>query len=116
MGTKKDRIEMSTNNVLTGLAAFAGGFLAGVLLAPSSGRETRDRLSDEARNRMKSLEGQVRGVEDRLASLSDQIHDASDQFRTAAAHKVLPDVPEDPEAFKLDEEEVEADLRHMPRK
>ncbi len=118
---------MSSNRVLTGLLTFAGGFLSGLLFAPQSGAETRDQLAERAKSQMEGMEDRLQHLEARLASLgeqikaesgqwSDKVKKGSDKLRRAAADSVLPDVPDDPAAFKVEGGEVAADLRHLPRK
>ena len=111
---------MSFNRLVTGLFAFAGGFLSGILFAPQSGADTREQLAGEARTQLEGMDERMQNLEKQLSSLADQIKSVSsewsDRVIQAAADTVLPDVPDDPEAFKLDDGEVAADLRHLPRK
>ncbi|MBO6577299.1 MAG: YtxH domain-containing protein [Rhodothermales bacterium] len=111
---------MSIDKFMTGVVAFAGGVVAGILLAPQSGAETRERLSDEARSRLSRIDGQLDGLEKRLAEVSAHLreasHDLGERVKHSTVDQVLPDVPEDPEAFEVDRDEVASDLRHMPRK
>jgi gas vesicle protein len=111
---------MSSNRVLTGLFAFAGGFLSGILFAPQSGADTREQLADEARSQLHGVDERLKNLEAQISSLGDQLLTASSQWsekvKQAAADTVLPDVPDDPDAFKLDGGQVAADLRHLPRK
>ena len=62
-------------------------------------------------------------IETQLGALERQIHAASVQFgekmRGAAAKAIdqhVPSLPEDPDAWKMDREDLTHDLRKMPRK
>ena len=111
---------MSVDRVLTGLAAFAGGVVAGILLAPQSGAETREQISGEAKASLRRLEGQIQGLEKRLADLGEQLKEGGqelgDKVKKSTIDQVLPEVPGDPAAFDLAGDDVSRDLRHMPRK
>jgi gas vesicle protein len=110
----------SIDRLLTGLVAFAGGMMAGVLLAPQSGAETRGKITDEARVQLKRMEGQLEGLEKKLADVTSQVietsGEVSEKIRGATVDQVLPELPEDPEAFKIAADELAGDLRHMPKK
>ena len=109
--------------LITGLVAFGGGFLAGILLAPNSGEETRGRIADEAKDQFKRLDKQIHGLEAQLSALQDQLSsvstDVGERFRSAAhkgVEKVIPELPDDPDSWKVEDDEVASELRHMPRK
>lgn len=110
---------MSIDRALTGLFAFAGGMLAGILLAPQSGAATRAKLSEEGRVQLKRMEDQLASLEKKLAEVGDHVvatsHEMGGKMRESTVGQVLPDVP-DAEAFKVDDKEVASDLRHLPRK
>ena len=108
---------------LTAIAAFAGGFFAGMLLAPSSGRDARRRIAQTAQDSTRWLGDQLQGLEEQLGSLEDQIQAVSAQFgqkmRGAAKKAVdpyLPSFPDDADAWKVERKEVTKELRRMPRK
>ena len=108
---------------LTAIAAFAGGFFAGMLLAPSSGRDARRRIAETAQGSTRWVGDRLQDLEGQLGSLEEQIQAAGAQFsqkmRGAAKKAVdpyLPSFPEDDEAWKVDRKEVTKDLRRMPRK
>lgn len=107
---------MSIERTLSGLVAFAGGVFAGFLLAPQSGAETRAKLSEEGRARLKGIEDQLESLESRLGELGGQVRAKGNQVKNSAVGQVLPDLPDDPEAFKVGDDDVAGDLRHMPRK
>ena len=108
---------------LTAVAAFAGGFFAGMLLAPLSGRDARRRLAQTAQGSTRWVGDQLQSLEAQLGTLEQQIQTVSSQFgekmRDAAKKAVdpyLPSFPEDAEAWKVDRKELTKDLRRMPRK
>ena len=108
---------------LTAVAAFASGFFAGMLLAPSSGRDARRRLAQTAQGSTRWVGEQLQSLEAQLSVLEQQIQTASSQFgekmRGAAKKAVdpyLPSFPDDAEEWKVDRKEVTQDLRRMPRK
>ncbi len=118
------------DTLLTALAAFAGGLLTGILIAPDSGARTRERIADEARARMKRLEGRLDSIQEQLSGLDDVLgRKTADLTRRArqvgeqvsarvrsAAHEAGSVVPDDPDAFHVDSGEVAHDLRRMPKK
>jgi gas vesicle protein len=110
---------MSIDRTLTGLVAFAGGMLAGILLAPQSGADTRAKLSEEGKVQLKRMEDQLAALEQKLSEVGDQVvatsQEVGGKVRESTVGQVLPEVP-DAEAFKVDDKEVASDLRHLPRK
>jgi hypothetical protein len=101
--------------VLTGAAAFAGGLIAGILLAPESGHRMRGKL-------IARMNVPVRWVDDRLDELEGKLHDLEShvegvrkQVRTATIDRVIPDVP-DREAFDVDSAEIARELPRMPKR
>ncbi|RMF53896.1 MAG: YtxH domain-containing protein [Bacteroidetes bacterium] len=116
---------MATNRNLftTALLAFAGGLAAGLLFAPESGRTSREKLAARIRAERRRLERQIQALEEQLGHLEEQIvsagHEMGERVREAAhraEEQITPDLPDDPEAFKVDDEEMAQDLRRMPRR
>ncbi len=108
---------------LTAVASFAGGFFAGMLLAPLSGRDTRRRIAETAQDSTRWVGDRLQGLEAQLGTLEEQIQTASSQFgekmRGAAKKAVdpyLPSFPDDAEAWKVDRKDLTEDLRRMPRR
>jgi gas vesicle protein len=106
--------------LLTAVAAFAGGFLAGVLLAPQSGREARRRIARTAQDSTRWVEDRLQTVETQLGALEQQIQAAGAQFgekvQEVAAKTVeqyVPSLPDDSDL--LEKEDLTRDLRRMPR-
>ncbi len=58
--------------MLTGLAALSG-YLAGVLTAPKSGRETRDDLKNAGRRGLSDAEKQLKNVLTALGEVMDEV-------------------------------------------
>ncbi len=113
----------TTQTILLAAVAFAGGYLAGLLFAPASGRETRRRIARSAQEPSRWVGGQVHAFEARLAALEAQLQTLSRQFAEkmrettqGALDQVLPSVPEDDEAWQIEGDELARNLRRMPRK
>jgi len=108
--------------IAVALGSFAGGVCLGILMAPQSGRETREQISTRVRGELSRLEGQLSNLETHLEELEDQITqisgDIRQKIRDKAEHavdQVLPTIPDDPSVFKVEGGELEQDLRRMPR-
>lgn len=83
-------------NVFTGLLiGAAAGAAAGILLAPHSGKETRDKLRNEADRMRKELEKYSNdfserackikeGIEERLSDLKNKLQSSADDFKSEA--------------------------------
>lgn len=106
------------NLLVTGLAAFAGGVVAGILFAPDSGARTRARIAEEARAQARNLEKKLSGLESKIDDLQKQVRETGthlgERVVEAARHAAAP-VPDDPEAFHVEKGDVAQDLRRMPR-
>ena len=110
----------SFDRMMTGLIAFAGGIATGILLAPSSGSETREKIGQQAQAQLGKMERRMKELEKQIEHMAESVKDSSasvlGEVKEAAASQTLPDVPSDPEAFQVGEDEVAGDLRHLPRK
>lgn len=115
---------MSQNNniLLTALAAFAGGVLAGLLLAPQSGQESRRYLARQARQQARRAEDQWHQVEAKLNAVEQQVekigHQVGDRLREAGAQavdQIRPAFPENPDDWQVKAAEMTEDLSRMPR-
>jgi gas vesicle protein len=80
--------------LITGLAAFAGGVVAGLLLTPKSGKENRQWIEDQSH---KILED----GEKRIGEVSNNIK--------RSVKENLPDLYEATELLQFDDEELEED-------
>lgn len=104
--------------------AFTTGFVSGVLFAPQSGKNTRRRIADEAREQLKAAESQLEAIEEQLAELNTRVQetgkDLSGKIRQAASETVdeyIPDLADGVEDWSEGgEDEVVRDLRNMTRK
>lgn len=104
--------------------AFATGFVSGVLLAPQSGKNTRKRIADEARDQLKAAENQLDTIEEHLAELNGRVQETgkelSGKIRQAATEAVdnyIPDIADGVENWSEGgEKDVVKDLRNMTRK
>lgn len=108
--------------LLTAVAGFAGGLLAGLLLAPQAGRATRRRLAESARDSTHWMEEQFHAFEHQLAEVEHQLQEAgthlTDRVRAAtqdAVDQYLPSMPDD-ETWALGRDDLSRDLRHLPRR
>ena len=104
--------------------AFAAGFVSGILFAPQSGKNTRKRIADEAREQLKAAESQIDAIEEQLAELNGRVQETgkelSGKIRQAANEAVdsyIPDLADGVENWSEGgEEDVVKDLRNMTRK
>ena len=105
--------------IITGLLAFAGGFVAGILLAPESGAKTRKRISKEAQSQLRNLGKQLDGLEDRIDGLQKQVKEGGAHLGERVVDKakqVMSSVSEEAADFSVAANDVAKDLRRMPRK
>jgi gas vesicle protein len=120
--------------IITGIVAFAGGLLAGILLAPDSGARTRKRIAKEAKSQLRNLGKQLDGLENRIEGLQKQVKESGSQFgervvdaaRQAGSHlgdkvadaakQAVASAEKVEEAFHVEPNDVAKDLRRMPRK
>ena len=72
---------MSTGKFLTGfLIGGAIGAVAGILLAPNSGEETREMLADSARDVMKKTDETVRGIQEKADCVVSDMQKRGDEI------------------------------------
>jgi gas vesicle protein len=114
-------MSQNNNTLLTALVAFAGGVLAGMLLAPQSGQESRRYLARQARQQARRAEEQWHRVEAKLSAVEQQVehlgHQVGDRLREAGAQaveQVRPAFPENPDEWKVKAAEMTQDLPRMP--
>jgi len=104
--------------LLTALASFAGGFVAGVLMAP----ESRRRLAAGAQGSARWVGHQMHAIEAQLTALEHQLNtisaDLGERVRATTKEAFDPHVPSipDEEMWEFEGEDVARDLRRMPRK
>jgi len=89
---------MSTQKILIG--AFAGlvaGAIVGILLAPASGTETRQKISDTAddlKKKMQDFSGRVGdGITNLKSTLKKQTNNAKDEMRNRSKELVNSGIP-----------------------
>ena len=109
--------------LLTAITAFAGGFIVGLLIAPQSGREARRRIAQSAQGSTRWIEDQLHSLEDQLGTLEQHIQSVSAQFGDKvrdvthkAVDQYLPSFPEESNDWEMEGEDLERNLRHLPRK
>lgn len=81
--------------LLTGIAAFAGGLVAGLLLTPKSGKENRQWIEDKSN---KILEDSERKIGEVSQNIKKSVKDN------------LPDLYEATELLHFEDEELEEDV------
>jgi len=80
--------------LLTGLAAFAGGIVTGLLLTPKSGKENRQWIEDKSHQFMEDGEKKIGQVSKSIKK---------------SVKENLPDLYEATEVLQFDDEELEED-------
>lgn len=112
----------SRQHWLVAVAAFAGGVLSGLLLAPESGQDVRRRVTRTARGsarwagqRLHDVEDQLDALERQLQTLSAQLGQRLCEATQRAAHHYLPSAPADEAAWTLEGADLVRDLRRLPR-
>ncbi|WP_018128238.1 YtxH domain-containing protein [Balneola vulgaris] len=95
-----------SQTLLTGLVAFAGGVIAGLLLTPKSGRENRQWLHDQSEDAKEWLEGKSHRL---LEEGEKKIEQVSRNLKKSVKEN-LPDLYEATETLHLDEEELEQNV------
>lgn len=86
------------------ICAFAAGVVAGLLLAPKFGQETRRKLVSKARARLHELEKQLHSMETHLRHIEQQVQALGERFRKAGTV----------EAWKLENQDIARELPRMP--
>ena len=109
--------------LLTALTSFVGGFLAGLILAPASGEESRRRLARSAEDstrwlgdRVKDLEVQLTAIEEQLQASGAQLGERLREAAQQAADPYVPGLADEDEDWEMSRKEIAKDLRRMPRK
>lgn len=108
----------STNSViLAGIAGFIGGVAAGIFYGSEPCRKFRTDLSAGAREHMQGVEARVHGLERQLAGIDEHLRGVREEFARSLRETLENYRPGSPEAepWKVDDSEVESELRHMPR-
>lgn len=115
-------MKRTTHLLATAVSAFAGGYLAGLLFAPQSGRKARQAIASQARAQTDRLEAQLHALEEQLIAVEQQLEESgyafSERVRGAAQRTLdhyLPTFDEAADEWKLRRGEVTRDLRRMPR-
>ncbi len=106
-------------SLLTAIAAFAGGFAAGVFFAPQSGRELRKTIGQGIQAQTERIHVQLQGIENQLHHIERQIEATGSQI-AEAGKKVIdkygPGVVPGSEEWEIDSDEIEKDLPRMPHR
>lgn len=104
--------------LLSALAAFAGGFAAGVVYQSDPFRRVRSSIGASAREHTRWVEEQLHALENQVAHLEDQLHNLGDEFGQRIRDTVqqyVPDLELERKAWEVRDREVERDLPRMPR-
>ena len=113
----------TTTKFITAVSAFAGGIIAGLLLAPDSGRENRRRVSEKMKEQSRKLEQQIDELEDKYRDVESEVvksgHDIADKLRDKTYKTVdhyLTSVPDDAEQeWGIEGDDVAKNLKRIPR-
>lgn len=112
-------MKRNTNWIVTAVAAFAGGYLAGMLFAPQSGRDLRRSIASRASEPAHWMEGRLHEIERQLSELERELRATSaefgDRLREATQRAVSHYVPENPEPWRVERSEVTRELPGLPR-
>lgn len=80
---------MNSSKVLLGiLGGVAVGAVAGVLLAPASGKETRKKLAKNGKDYVDGLKSKVDGFKDKLQNLQNEVTDKYNGYLDDAKDEV----------------------------
>lgn len=109
------------NLLVTAIAAFAGGLLAGMLYAPRSGKQTRQVIGRKVREQTRWVEERVHNLEQKLEGVEEQISklkaDVTERVRDVTQKTVehyVPDVSKDSAEWDVEKNDVTDDLSRMP--
>lgn len=109
----------ATKSLFVAAAAFAGGYLAGLMLAPYSGERNRRIVRDKLRAQSRWFEAQFATLEGKVEAMEQQVehlgHEIADAAHKTVEHFV-PSLPDDPDAFHIERKDVAKDLRRMPKR
>ncbi len=74
--------------ILGFILGITAGAVAGLLLAPSSGEETRKKLTDKAKGYKDELNGQINTAINKLSTYADQVRGAATEAADKATSSV----------------------------
>ncbi len=114
----------TTSKLITAVSAFAGGILAGMLLAPESGKENRRRVAARMKEQSRKIEQQLNELEEKYHDIEKEVvatsHDIADKLRDKTYQTVdhyLTSVPDDADKeWGIEGEDVAQNLKRIPRK
>lgn len=105
--------------LITGLAAFVSGFFAGLAFSSERGRQVRQQISEQAHHTSSWMEDRLHHLEGRLHDLEDRLQHAGEEFgarvREATDRATDHLVPQAPDDWDVENDEVTRELRRMPR-
>ena len=104
-----------STEIVSGIALFAAGFVAGMLFAPKSGDALRSEISRHARQRVAWAEDQLKEVENKLEDMEERIANSAGNL-SSKVKEAASVVKIEEEGFDVAEDEVARDLRHLTRK
>ncbi len=97
---------MKTGTILTGIFAFAGGLVTGLLLTPKSGRENRRWVSDHTRATKSWIEDKSNQIVEDSEKRIDQVSKGIKK----TVHDNLPDLYEATETLNFSDEHYDEDI------
>lgn len=111
-------MKASRTLLLTTLAAFAGGFTAGIFYQTDPCRRFRSTLGTSAREHTRWIDDQLRGLERQLTQVEEQLHVLGEEFGERLRETVnqyVPDMDVDEDSWQVQRSEVAHELPRMPR-
>lgn len=117
------RSSRTLSHLASALSGFALGVAAGMLFAPQSGEQLRNRIASEARDqlrqaeaRLRDMEKQMRSLDERMAAAREQVGHRVRNVADQARETVLPSIGDAAHQAAIDEKELGQDLRHLTRR
>lgn len=108
-----------TKGLVTAIAAFAGGFFAGMLFAPQTGRDLRRAIATRAAEPAHWVEERFHEIEQQVTALERELRATSNEFgeklREATHRAVTHYVPDDVDAWNVEGSEVTRELPGLPQ-
>lgn len=107
--------------LVTAVSTFAAGLAVGLLVSPHSGSENRRLIAARVKEQSKKMEDQLKEMEGRFEELEKHIvetgTEVTERLKASASDAINQLKGEDvSDEWSVDDSEVAADLKRMPRK